>query len=72
MSNLFLTPEEVEELTGYSQAARQRKYLNQYGIPFYTTAAGTPKILRSALSGTPEKTAARRAPPVWRPEVLNG
>lgn len=58
MSALFLTTEEVAELTGIktgrngkTRAQLQCDHLRKVGIPFYPTAAGEPKIARSIIEG---------------------
>ncbi len=42
---LFLTPEELHELTGLRVAAYQCRWLEKHGYPFETNASGKPKVL---------------------------
>jgi len=48
---MFLTDEEVADLTGYRQPSKQVAQLRQQGIPFHTNAAGHPKVARAILEG---------------------
>jgi len=47
--NLFLTPDELEELTEYSRSKQQIAELARQGIPFGITRTGKPKVVRAAL-----------------------
>lgn len=44
---MFLTPDELADLTGYVVPAYQVKWLDRAGYPFETNAAGRPKVLRA-------------------------
>ena len=44
---MFLTPDELAELTGYKTPARQCRWLDRAGYPFETAATGRPKVLRA-------------------------
>lgn len=46
---MFLTPEELSQLTGYQpqQRARTRRWLEQNGIPYTTNRLGDAVVLRS-------------------------
>lgn len=46
---MFLTAQEVEILTGYSQPARQANYLRKQGIPHEINRLRMPIVLRSAV-----------------------
>lgn len=48
---MFLTNEELADLTGYKQAARQVEQLKRQRIPFHLNAAGRPKVARAILEG---------------------
>jgi hypothetical protein len=57
----FLTPEEVQELTGYKLNSAQRRWLTDRGWKHAISADGRPKVLRAEM----EKhmlTGATRAP----------
>lgn len=74
MSETFLTPEEVAELTGIRMGRRgktreemQVDWLRTSGIPFWTNARGRPIIARVAIEGKQTKV----EPPKkrWQPTV---
>jgi hypothetical protein len=44
---MFLTPEELVELTGYNRMADQRKWLTARGWRFEVSAIGRPIVARS-------------------------
>ena len=44
---MFLTPDEVAELTGYQQQSRQVRWLRDRRYPFDLGADGKPRVLRS-------------------------
>lgn len=48
---MFLTNEELADLTGYQQVAKQAEQLKRQRIPFHTNAAGRPKVARAILEG---------------------
>lgn len=75
MSTLFLTAEEVAELTGIktgkhgkSRSQLQCEHLRKLGVAFYPNAAGEPKIVRSALEGRRDPTPETKQG--WTPSVL--
>ncbi len=47
---IFLTDEELKELTGYSRFAEQRKQLAEMGIPFKPSRLGRPLVHRTVLA----------------------
>lgn len=57
---LFLSANEIADLTGYKQPKRQVAWLRQQGISLYVAANGRPKVLRSALQNA---TVTRRTEP---------
>lgn len=44
---MFLTGDELRELTGYKLASAQCRWLESRGYPFETNASGKPRVLRS-------------------------
>lgn len=44
---MFLTPEEIRDLTGYQRHADQRTWLTNHGWKFVANATGRPIVLRS-------------------------
>ncbi len=57
---LFLSANEIADLTGYKQPKRQVAWLRQQGISLYVAANGRPKVLRSTLQNA---TVTRRTEP---------
>jgi hypothetical protein len=55
--NLFLTNQEIIELTGFRQRTRQVAMLRAQGVPFHMNAAGCPKVARAFIEGRTLKTA---------------
>lgn len=47
--SLFLTPDELRELTGLRVPAYQCRWLEKHSYPFETNASGKPKVLRAFL-----------------------
>ena len=47
---MFLTPSEVQILTGYKQTARQLRFLAERRIPFTTDKAGRPVVIARNLN----------------------
>lgn len=50
MSALFLTADELRELTGYTQGAAQIRWLRKNGIQHTVRADGKPRVIPAALS----------------------
>lgn len=48
---MFLTDEELRELTGYIQPSKQVAHLRAQRIPFHTNRAGHPRVARAVLEG---------------------
>lgn len=51
---MFLTADELADLTGYRQPARQVEQLRRQRIPFHLNRAGHPKVARAILEGRKE------------------
>lgn len=75
MSEMFLTLEEVAELTGIGTGRRgktreqlQVEWLRTSGIPFWVNARGRPIIARAAINGPQQKQEPPREK--WQPKVL--
>ena len=65
---MFLTDEELLELTGYRQAAKQAAHLRAQRIPFHTNRAGRPRVTRAAVEGRKVAPApAQASKPSWSP-----
>lgn len=50
MSSIFLTADELQDLTGYIYPKYQRKWLINEGIPFKANRMGEPKVKRSLFT----------------------
>jgi len=51
MSELFLTDEELKQLTGYSIKSKHIEYLRAHGLPFFISASGHPRVARVHIEG---------------------
>lgn len=57
---LFLTHDELQQLTGYAPNQRKRicKWLSEHGIPYHTNRLGDPAVFRKTVepgnNGQPE------------------
>lgn len=65
--SLFLTREQIDELTGCKRKAAQAQWLRANRIKHWINAAGWPVVPRSAIDAAP---AAAQAVPAWQPKVL--
>jgi hypothetical protein len=66
MTNLFLTPAELRELTGFALKAKQIAQLRLMGIPFRVNGCGRPVVTVAAVQGL-EQQPTKQA---WQPSVL--
>lgn len=65
---MFLTEEELFELTGYRMASKQVKHLKAQRIPFHVNRAGHPRVARAVFEGGVAKAAQAAQPkPTWSP-----
>jgi hypothetical protein len=75
MSDAFLDPEEIAELTGirggYKGKTREQRQIDQLKaqkVPFFLTVAGRPKVARAVIEG---RQAAKPEPVAsWEPGVM--
>ncbi len=65
--NLFLTSDELRQLTGFALKARQIEQLRRMGIAFFVNGCGRPVVTVAAIKGTKKQEAQRV---VWQPAVL--
>lgn len=49
---MFLTDEELVELTGLRQGAAQIRWLHKFGVAHYVRADGRPRVTRAAVEGS--------------------
>jgi hypothetical protein len=52
---MFLTPDELRDLTGYKVAFAQIRWLTKNGIRHWIAATGRPVVPRSAIDGTAKR-----------------
>lgn len=62
MSDLWLDPAEVEELTDKRRWTAQCRALAAMGVPFTPNAVGRPLVERAAVVSKPAKPKAKREP----------
>ena len=64
--SIFLSHEDLRELTGYTVRAKQIEQLRRMGIAFFVNGCGRPVVTFSAIEGRkqPEQTA------TWKPAIL--
>ena len=46
---MFLTDEELQELTGFQRRHKQREWLSAEGYPYELNGAGKPRVLRAEV-----------------------
>jgi len=54
-TELFLSRDELRDLTGYAFKSKQIEHLREYGIPHFISATGNPRVARSILYGPLQK-----------------
>ena len=79
MSDTFLSPKEIEELTGVKTGRNKRtreqlqiEWLRASGIPFWENARGRPIVARAAIEGRrAAEVAAAEPKKKWQPPALS-
>lgn len=79
MSDTFLSPQEIEELTGVKTGKNKRtreqlqiEWLRAAGIPFWENARGRPIVARAAIEGRrAAEVAAAEPKKKWQPPTLS-
>lgn len=69
MSETWLTPDEVAELTAKQRWSAQCRTLAAMGVPFRPNAVGRPLVERTAVCSKPAPAKAKRGPN-W--DAMNG
>ena len=70
MSPLFLTPDELQCLTGYRRTADQRRWLTAHDWRFEVSAIGRPIVSRQhAETKLAGMSAAQTVAPEWKPNL---
>lgn len=69
---LFLTGQEIKELSGFSWKSKQIAWLKATAIPFRINATGHPVITRTAIQGRPATVHTTEAAPSrgWSPRAI--
>ena len=62
---MFLTRDELAELTGYRQKHRQVARLRVMGISFWINAAGQPVVARAVIEGKKPEPRRQEWTPAW-------
>lgn len=62
---MFLTADDLAELTGRKIKSKQIEALRRMGLPFHVNAAGKPVVPVAAIEG--RKQVAAAAAPAWQP-----
>jgi hypothetical protein len=65
---MFITDEDLRELTGYTHRAKQVAQLRRMGIPFFVNAAGRPIVARATIEGGNQSSptaATKKWEPSW-------
>lgn len=66
MSNMFLTQEELVELTGRKVKSKQIEALRRMGLPFWVNAVGKPVVSVAAIEGR-KADVPKKPEPSWEP-----
>lgn len=69
MSSLFLTDDELRQLTGRAFKSRQIAWLKEQGLPFRVNATGHPVVARAVIVGLSSEPPAPQTRG-WAPRVL--
>lgn len=68
MSETFLSPDEIKELTGRSYIKLQIEALSKMGLPYFVNGIGRPVVTRLAVEGRHSAPASQKK--AWTPRVL--
>ncbi|VVE74049.1 hypothetical protein PAN31117_04835 [Pandoraea anapnoica] len=74
MADMFLSPLELETLTGRKIKSKQVEALRRMGLPFFINACGRAIVARSSVEGRPDSTRDERfgARSSWHPAIIGG
>jgi hypothetical protein len=70
--NMFLSTEELVQLTARKVKAKQIQALRSMGVPFFVNALGQPVVARVAVEGRADVLAERAPRASWQPRVVVG
>jgi hypothetical protein len=62
---IFLTVDELQELTGFTQPAAQIRWLQKWKIRHFVNAHGRAVVTRAAVEGLPASRDRPRTEPNW-------
>ncbi|MBS1174797.1 MAG: hypothetical protein H6R05_928 [Burkholderiaceae bacterium] len=66
---LFLTDDEMHELTGYKRSAQQIEVLKANAIPYTLTGQEKPRVCRSVIEGARPKKTQTKPQKEWSPTL---
>jgi hypothetical protein len=69
---MFLSTEELVQLTGRKIKAKQILALRSMGVPFFVNALGQPVVARVAIEGRVQASGDRVSRNSWQPRVVAG
>ncbi|MFM0649391.1 DUF4224 domain-containing protein [Paraburkholderia bryophila] len=69
---MFLSTQELVQLTGRKVKAKQIDALRRMGIAFFVNALGRPVVTRAAVEGKLVVSRERTTQPAWHPRVMAG
>ncbi|MBW9106207.1 DUF4224 domain-containing protein [Paraburkholderia phenoliruptrix] len=69
---MFLSTQELVQLTGRKVKAKQIVALRSMGVPFFVNALGQPVVTRAAVEGRAPVTNERAGRASWQPRVVAG
>nr|WP_244147115.1 DUF4224 domain-containing protein [Paraburkholderia bryophila] len=69
---MFLSPQELVQLTGRKVKAKQIQALRSMAVPFFVNALGQPVVARVAVEGRTPVVSERAPRAVWQPRVVVG
>lgn len=67
--SLFISPDDLKELTGFTVKEKQIAQLRRMGIPFFVNGCGRAKVAASVIEGRKQEDPPRQG---WKPSVLQG
>ena len=70
MADVFLSTQELVQLTGRKVKSKQIDALRKMGIPFFVNALGHPVVARVAVEGRGQNSGERVSRPSWKPRVV--
>ncbi|MEX3954727.1 DUF4224 domain-containing protein [Trinickia sp. EG282A] len=69
---MFLSTQELVELTGRKVKAKQIEVLRRMGLPFFVNALGRPVVARAVVEGSLQSSSERAVRASWQPRVVTG